>query len=319
MTIDIQDERLLEVVNQDLELETLSEQFQFTEGPAWHPRERHLTFSDINANRLCRWSESDGVSIYRDPSNMANGNTYDSSGRLLSCLHGTSQVVREEQGKLEVVASHYEGKELNSPNDIIVRNDGEIYFTDPTYGRMGGHGVERPRQLDFQGVYKIDPASLKLTLLADDFEAPNGLCFGLDHQTLFVADTSRRHVRRFRIAGDSLEGGEVFAESPAPDGLKIDSQGYLYAGGPTGVHVYHPGDGTFLGVIQTPAFCANFAWGGDDMKTLYVTASKALYRVPVKIPGRAKGRTCRQITCHLVAPNAYAPSRIDEGTARIAS
>ena len=136
-------------------------------------------------------------------------------------------------------------------------------------------------------MYRIEPESRTLTLLRDDFQTPNGLCFDLDHDVLFVADTRRRHIRRFRIEGDRLEGGEVFAESPAPDGLKIDSRGYLYAGGPGGVHVYHPEDGTFLGVLQTGSFCANFTWGGDDLRTLFMTSSQGLYRMRVNVPGIA--------------------------------
>lgn len=285
MSIDLKDPRFLEVVDENLERETLSEEFQFTEGPIWHPREQHVTFSDIPANRMYRWREDAGFSVYRDPSNMANGNTYDLEGRVLSCEHATSRVVREERGELKVLASHYDGKELNSPNDIIVRRDGRIYFTDPGYGRRARTGIERPQELDFQGVYRLDPDSLELTLLTADFESPNGLCFDLDHESLFIADTTRRQIRRFAIVGDRLEGGEVFAESPAPDGLKIDSKGYLYAGGPGGVHVYHHEDGAFLGVIQTPAFCANFTWGGADMMTLFMTASTGFYRTRVKIPG----------------------------------
>ena len=285
MSIDVKDPRFLEVVSADLERETLSEEFEFTEGPIWHPQERHVTFSDIPANCLYRWREEVGVSMYRNPSNMANGNTYDQDGRILSCEHATSRVVREEGGELKVLASHWDGKELNSPNDIVVRRDGQIYFTDPAYGRGAHTGVEREQELDFQGVYRIDPESLELALLSADFESPNGLCFSLDHESLFVADTTRRHIRKFAIVGDALEGGDVFAESPAPDGLKIDTQGYLYAGGPGGVHVYHPDDGTYLGVIQTPAFCANFTWGGDDMMTLFMTSSTGFYRTRVKIPG----------------------------------
>ncbi len=287
MTIDVQDPRLLDVVDEDSPIETISEQFDFTEGPIWHPGERHLVFSDIPANRLYRWSEGEGLAVYREPSQMANGNTYDRQGRILSCEHATSRVVREEAGRLEVLASHFEGKELNSPNDIVVRRDGGIYFTDPLYGRGSHTGIEREPELDFQGVYRIEPDSGALTLLGRDFESPNGLCFGLDHDVLFVADTSRRHIRRFRVAGRGLEGGEIFADSPRPDGLKIDSEGNLYAGGPGGVHVHHRDDGTLLGVIGTGSFCANFAWGGDDLRTLFMTSSKGLYRTRVKVPGIA--------------------------------
>ena len=147
------------------------------------------------------------------------------------------------------------------------------------------HGVEREQELEFQGVFSVDPESLEIKLMGSDFESPNGLCFDLDQNVLFVADTKRRHIRRFRIEGDTLTGGEVFTESPAPDGLKIDSVGNLYAGGPGGVHVYHRDDGKHLGTIQVPAFCANFTWGGSDMQTLFMTASTGFYRTRVNIPG----------------------------------
>jgi len=285
VSLDIRDDQLLDLVDASATRETLSEAFTFTEGPIWHPTEHHLTFSDIPTSKLHRWRQGAGFSVYREVSNMANGNTYDRQGRLVTCEHATSRVVREEAGALTVLASHYDGKELNSPNDIVVRSDGTIFFTDPSYGRDSAqHGVERPRELDFCGVYQIDPAG-KLTLLAKDFEMPNGLCLSLDEQVLYVADTPRRHVRKFSIDGDTLTGGEVLCDSPAPDGLKIDSQGYLYAGGPYGVAAYHPEDGTWLGTIETPAFCANFTWGGADLKSLFMTASTAVYRIDVKIPG----------------------------------
>jgi len=286
MSVQIEDPDFVEIVDENLAIEVLSEDFDFTEGPIWHPYGRHVTFSDIPASRLYRWTEKSGdITIYREPTNMANGNTYDKTGRVLTCEHDSSRVTRDENGDIEVVASHYEGRELNSPNDIVVRDDGAILFTDPAYGRLGMHGSLREQELDFQGVYLLDPVSLELTLLGKDFTTPNGLCLGLDQETLFVADTQLGHVRRFRLVGSRLEGGEVFARSPAPDGLKIDSLGNLYAGGPGGVFVYHRDDGKHLGVIQTPAFCANFTWGGEDMKTLYMTATNGFYRTRVKVPG----------------------------------
>ena len=284
MSIEVRHPDMAQVVAEDAVRETLSEEFGFTEGPIWHPADKHVTFSDIPASKLFRWSEVDGFSVYRDPTNMANGNTYDAEGRILTCEHASSLVRREEDGQMIVLASHYEGKELNSPNDIIVRSDGAVFFTDPVYGRMEGpHGKGRELQLDFRGVYRID-ADGSLILMGQDFESPNGLCFGLDESVLFVADTQRRHIRSFTIDGDTLEGGSVFTESPAPDGLKIDTAGNVYAGGPGGVHVYNP-EGTFLGVIQTPAFCANFCWGGDDLCTMFMTASTGFYRISVRIPG----------------------------------
>lgn len=274
---------MTEVVAADATRELLDDSFNFIEGPIWHPHEQHLTFSDIPENKLYRFQDDAGITVYREPSNMANGNTYDREGRILSCEHGTSRVVREENGSTHVLASHYDGHGLNSPNDIVVRSDGAIFFTDPTYGRQGQHGIPRDLELDFRGVYRIDPNG-DLTLLSSDFEQPNGLCFNLDETVLYVADTPRKHVRRFTVDGNQLGGGEVHCASPAPDGLKIDSRGFLYAGGPGGVGVYDP-DGEFLGVIQTPGFCANFTWGDADLCTLYLTASTTLFRVRVKQPG----------------------------------
>ena len=293
MGLEIRDRRLLDILYEDTELETLGEGFQFTEGPIWHPIEKHLTFSDIPENRMHRWTEAGGVSVYREPSNLANGNTYDKQGRILTCEHGTSRVVREEDdGTLTVIASHWEEKELNSPNDIVVRSNGDIFFTDPTFGRADHTGISREIELDFRGVYKIDVESGKLALLRQDFTQPNGLAFTQDESALYVADTPEMHIRKFAVAADgSLTGGEVFARSTgqgqgAPDGLKVDTNDNVYCCGPGGVHVYAP-DGTCLGVIQTPAFCANFTWGGDDFLTFFMTSSNHLYRVPVKVPGVA--------------------------------
>jgi gluconolactonase len=281
------DSRFAEIIDADAKSVAIAQDFDFTEGPIWHPREGHVTFSDIPANRLYRYTPGGGVVLYREPSNMANGNTYDRQGRMLSCEHATSRVTREEGGVLSVLASHYDGKELNSPNDIVVARDGRIFFTDPTYGRQAHTGVVRHQVLDFQGVYRIDPDGT-LTLLTKDFAQPNGLCLDLDEQHLYVADTVRRHIRKFRLEPDgTLAGGTVFCESPAPDGLKTDSLGNVYTGGPRGVHVYHRDDGAFLGVIGTPGFCANFCWGGDDLRTLYLTSSKAFLQVRVEVPGLA--------------------------------
>ena len=292
MGIQVRDPRLRDVLNESEGLTQLAGDFQFTEGPIWHPAERHLTFSDIHANRQYRWSEADGIALYREPSHMANGNTYDRQGRMLTCEHATSRVVRTEgDGSVVTLASHYQGKELNSPNDIVVRRDGTIWFTDPTYGRRDGVGVARELELAFRGVYSMGPDGEDLTVARDDFDMPNGLAFTPDHRTLLVADTPRMHIRRFACdENGTLSGGEVFAESTgdgpgAPDGLKTDSAGHVFCAGPGGVHVYHPSDGACLGVIETPAFCANFAWGGEDLRTFFLTASTGLYRMRVKVPG----------------------------------
>jgi len=295
MSIEIRDPRFLEIVSEELELELLAEGLGFTEGPIWHPTEKHLTFSDIPGNRIHRWQDRDSdLKVVREPSNMANGNTYDLNGCMLTCEHATSRVTRtNEDGSVTVLASHYGDNELNSPNDIVVRRDSKVYFTDPTYGRMDRHGLERQQQLDFQGVFLYEPSTEKLTLVADDFDSPNGLCFTLDQSQLYVNDTNRRHIRRFDIGDDgTLTGGEVFAVSSgegvgAPDGMKIDSAGHVFCAGPGGVHIYHPADGTTLGVIHTPAFCANFTWGGDDFRTFFLTASDKLWCTRTKLPGFA--------------------------------
>ena len=291
MGIEVRDSRLLDIVSEGTALEVLGDGFGFTEGPIWHPNEKHLTFSDIPSNRMHRWSEATGVTVYREPSNLANGNTFDKQGRILSCEHGTSRVVREEHdGSINVLASHWDDKELNSPNDIVVRSNGDIFFTDPTFGRADHTGIPREIELDFRGVYKIDGHSGELSLLRSDFTQPNGLAFSQDEQILYVADTPEMHIRKFEVADDgTLTGGDIFTRSTgegagAPDGLKVDSEDNVYCCGPGGVHIYAP-DGVCLGVIQTPAFCANFTWGGDDYLTFYMTSSNHLYRIPVKVPG----------------------------------
>ena len=294
MTVEIRDNRIADVIDPDSKLETIAEGFQFTEGPIWDPYEKHLTFSDIHANRMYRWSEQTGAEIYREPSQMANGNTYDHQGRILTCEHKTSRVVREEEdGSLVVLASHWQGKELNSPNDIVVRQNGDIYFTDPTYGRSEPSGTNRDLQLDFRGVYRIDGKTNELQLLADDFNQCNGLAFTNDESELLVADTPELYVRKFRVGEHGeLSGGEVFLRSTgsgwgAPDGLKVAKTGHIFCAGQGGVHIYEPEQGSCLGVIKTPAFCANFTWGGDDLKTFFLTASTSLYRVRLKISGSA--------------------------------
>ena len=273
----------------DATLEILATGFGFLEGPVWHPYEKWLVFSDIPNNRMYRRSAAGVVETFRDPSNMANGNTLDRQGRLLSCEHATSCITRTRpNGSSEILVTHYDQKALNSPNDIVVATDGSIYFTDPNYGRRDYFGVERPQELPFQGVYRLDGAGL--TLLADDFAQPNGLCFSLDGSRLFVNDTERGHIRVFGVEVDGeLSGGAVWAETKgegpgAPDGMKIDSRGNLYCCGPGGIHLFDPSGG-IVGVIETPEPCANFTFGDYDLRSLFITASSTLYRLRVRVPG----------------------------------
>ena len=292
MSVEIRDERFKQVVGEGSELEQVATDFIFTEGAMWNASTRELVFSDIPGDVIRKWSAEGGISVLRQPSSKTNGNYYDLEGRLISCEHATSRVVREEaDGTFTVLATHYEGKELNSPNDVVVTSDGAIYFTDPTYGRMDVFGLLREQDLDFQGVYRIDPNSGDLSLLANDFQQPNGLTFSLDEQQLFVNDTDAGHIRVFEVAEDgSISGGDVWAVPKGAgdggcDGMKIDSEGNLYCTGPGGLHVY-ASDATCLGVIQVPEVAANFTWGDDDLQTVYITASTSLYRTRVNIPGR---------------------------------
>jgi gluconolactonase len=290
MATSTRDPEFVDVVG-DGTLETLASGLGFTEGPVWHPYEKWLVFSDMPENRMYIRRASGAIEDFRRQSNKANGNTLDREGRLITCEHATSRVTRlERDGSTSVIATHYQGKELNSPNDIVVATGGAIYFTDPTYGRMEYYGVPRPQDLSFQGVYRVDPDGSHLTLLADDFAQPNGLCFSLDESRLFVNDTERQHIRVFAISPQGeLTGGAVWAETKgeepgAPDGMKIDSCGNVYCCGPGGIHLFDP-SGHSLGVIRTPEPAANFAFGDEDLKSLYITASSSLHRLRVRVPG----------------------------------
>ncbi len=291
MNVEIRDERFRKIVGDDVRVEQLATGFDFTEGPVWNHAESHLIFSDMPGNVMRKWTPDGGVEVFRQPSNMANGNAYDRQGRLITCEHATSRVTRTElDGSIAVLATHYEGKELNSPNDIVVRSDGSIYFTDPSFGRAEYYGVPRDTELDFRGVYRLDPESGDLALLASDFDQPNGLCFSADESQLFVNDTMRSHIRVFDVSADgSVSNSRVWAEvtgdrEGVPDGMKIDSEGNVCTTGPGGIH-YFASDATSLGIIHAPEGVANFTWGEDDLRSMLITASTSLYRVRVIVPG----------------------------------
>ncbi len=264
--------------------ERLATGFEFTEGPVWMP-EGYLLFSDIPADRIYKWTPEHGAEVWREPSGNSNGLTIDRQGRLIACEHGNRRVSRTEaDGRITVLAERFRGARLNSPNDVVVRSDGCIYFTDPPYG-IEPHQREQP----CNGVYRILPDGT-LELLADDFDRPNGLAFSPDEKVLYIDDSPRRHVRAFDVTPDGrLVNSRLFADMDhpqpgSPDGMKVDRNGHLYVTGATGVWVFEP-DGTLLGVIVTPERPANCAWGDVDRKTLYITARSSLYRVRVKIAG----------------------------------
>ena len=252
-------------------LEKVAGGFQFTEGPVWIAARSELIFSDIPPNKLYRLSH-DRVSVFRDPSGHANGNALDPQGRLLTCEHGHRRVSRTEpDGRLVTLADRYEGKRLNSPNDLVCRRDGTIYFTDPPYGVK-----PEQRELDFQGVYRI--AQDQLTLLARDFAKPNGLCFSPEETLLYIADTERSHIRVFTVTGaGTLANGRLFCEVARPDGLRVDPTGNLWVAAETGVEVFDV-TGRRLAHMDVPERPANLCFGGANADTLYITARTSLYR-----------------------------------------
>jgi len=266
------------------EPECVATGFQFAEGPVWHP-EGYLLFSDIPADRIYRRSPDGKLEIFRQPSGKSNGLTLDRMVRLIACEHGNRRVSRTEfDGSVIPLATHYQGRRLNSPNDVVVKSDGSIYFTDPPYGVRTDE-----RELEFQGVYRI-AADGSLTLLADDFERPNGLALSPDERILYVDDTARHHVRAFDVLPDgTLANGRVFAEmqSPAtggPDGMKLDVGGNLYVAGAGGTWLFDPA-GRHVGTLVTPERPANLAFGDTDRRTLYITARTSVYRVRTRLAG----------------------------------
>jgi gluconolactonase len=291
VTLEIRDPRLTSIVGTHVEFERIATGCLFTEGPLWHPRDEYLLWSDMPGDHLRRWSKADGVTTFRQPCNKSNGLTWDRQGRLLACEHASSQVTRTEpDGRITPLATHYDGKQLNSPNDIVCAQDGGIYFSDPPYGRAEFYGVKREQELTFQGVYRAGADARKPMLLVDDFDRPNGLCFSLDQRRLFVNDTARQHIRLFDVRDNgALAGGRVWAETKgegkgAPDGMKLDSAGNVYCCGPGGIHVFSP-EAVDLGVIQVPEYTANFAWGDRDLQTLFITASTSVYAIRTVVPG----------------------------------
>ncbi len=291
LTLDQRHSDFERIVGDDPTMERIAAGFGFTEGPLW--RGDHLLFSDIPHSRIVRWEqqpEGPEVTTFRAPTGNANGHTLDRQGRLVSCEHSARRVSRTEaDGSVVTLADAFEGKRLNSPNDVVVRSDGALYFTDPPYGLPN---MTEGKELAFQGVYRLDADGSGPHLVVDGFERPNGLAFSPDESRLYVADTPRSHVRAFDVAADgSISGGEVFAELRGkegeiggPDGMKVDVEGNLYCTAQGGVWVLTAG-GTVLGRIILPEQPANCGWGGDDWRTLYVTARTGVYRVALQVPG----------------------------------
>ncbi len=271
--------------------------FIFTEGPIWHPVDHYLLFSDMPGDVRRRLDRA-GVREVMRPSNKGNGMTYDAELNLLVCEHSTSSVARfRPDGTREVMCSHFEGRELNSPNDICVQSDGSVWFTDPWYGRMPNFGVERPRELGWQGVFRLPPGHRpgdepQLVVDRFTFTQPNGLCFSPDEQFLYVNDTEQAVIRIYDVRDGRLGNGRIFASGirdsllpGVPDGMKCDAEGNVWVTAPGGLWVYAP-NGRHIGKVAIPELPANLHWGGPDWRTLYVCASTSVYAVEVRIGPR---------------------------------
>ncbi|MHB1457272.1 MAG: SMP-30/gluconolactonase/LRE family protein [Armatimonadota bacterium] len=273
------------LISPDAKVEKVAGGFNFTEGPVWS-KEGYLVFSDIPANMIRKVDQNGKVSTINDRSGHANGLTFDLEGRLIACEHGNRRVTRVElDGSMTVLADKYNGRRFNSPNDVVVKSDGSIYFTDPPYG-------VRPedREMQYQGIYRIN-SNGKIKLLVKDMKCPNGLAFSPDEKILYVADSSERlHVKAFDVNPDgTLSNGRIFAnlktgvEGP-PDGMKVDKAGNLWTTGPGGVWVFNK-EGVLLGTIKFPQITANCAWGDEDGTTLYAASTTAVYRIKTNAKG----------------------------------
>ena len=292
MTLDVRHPSFADLFPEDAPLDRVETGFGFTEGPIWHPAERWLVFSDIARSVQWRWAEGEGLSVFRRPSNQANGNCFDLEGRVVSCEHAGSQVVRHDHdGKLvRPIASRFDGRELNSPNDVVCDTGGRIWFTDPSFGRIRPDlGIPRDELQDVRGVYRLDPDGSLARVIAD-MEQPNGLCFSPEEDRLFVNDSPRGHVRAWDVGSDgTLSGGAVWAEvfgegEGVVDGMKITRAGQILVNGPGGVHLFNA-DAACLGVIHTPKKSTNFCFGGEELGTLCITASTSLYRIETRMKG----------------------------------
>lgn len=298
-------------------MERVATGFQWTEGPVWMPA-GYLLFAEIPSNSIRKWIPGHEVSIFLQPSGYkgsasyggpepgSNGMTIDARGRLTVAGHAQRDVWRLEtanpHGPLTLLADRYQNKRLNSPNDLVYKRDGSLYFTDPPYGLRTQNDRDSEKELPFNGVYRIpgaleqkpgtEPMREKLQLLIKDLPRPNGITFSPDEHYLYVDNSEPQKLwMRYAVNSDgTLQGGTVFYDATsdrapgAPDGMKVDQKGNLYSAGPGGVWIFSP-DAKHLGTIRMPEKVANLAWGGADAKTLYITASTSVYRVELKVAG----------------------------------
>lgn len=279
-------------------LKLLAEGLAFAEGVCWVPRLNKVIVSDIPNDRIVSWSESEGFGIYREPSGRSNGNTVDREGRVISCLTKGRTVVRgEDDGTMTTLAESYGDGKLTSPNDVAVKSDGSIWFTDPDYGFLDptvGHADSLEQ--DRNRVYRIDPDTLEVTMVSEDFDKPNGITFSPDESVLYVGDTGRTHgefrahnLMAFDVAGKTLENPRVFAEVDpgVPDGFRADVDGNIWVSAGDGVQVFNP-NGDLLGKIRTPEVAANLSFGMSDNQTLFIGATSSIWSIELNIAGATR-------------------------------
>lgn len=295
---DILDDRFRLLVKTSASVERIWTGGRWTEGPVYFPAMRSLLWSDIPNDRIMRWDECTGeTGVFRgDYGHYTNGHTVDRQGRLVSCEHGTRRVTRtEHDGSLTVLADSYDGRRLNSPNDVVVRSDGSIWFTDPAYGIDSDYeGFAAPQEQDGDYVFRLDPESGALTVVADDFQRPNGLAFSPDERVLYVADSGftrfpdgNRHIRRFEVQADgTLSSGTVLMTcgSGIYDGFRLDTEGRIWTSAGSTVECYTP-DGALLGRIRIPERVANLVFGGPKRNRMFIAATSSIYSVMLPVTG----------------------------------
>jgi gluconolactonase len=284
------DDRFRDRIHRNAFLETIATGMLWAEGPVYFGDGDYLIWSDIPNNRMMRWLPGTGVELFRADSNYANGNTRDRQGRLVTCEHGGRRVTRTEyDGAITVLADNYQGRKLNSPNDVVVKSEGSVWFTDPPYGILSDYeGNRAESELDGCYVFRVHPETGRVDIVVDDMVKPNGLAFSPDESILYVADSGvshdpdgPHHIRAFDVRdGQKLDNGRVFAEiNPGlPDGFRLDTDGYLWTSARDGVHCYAP-DGALAGKILTPERVSNLTFGGPKKNRLFMTATTSVYSI----------------------------------------